>query len=341
MNLIKSTSLIKSNDIWTHDTIVHDRVIGRINEPLLITTCDGESFVPATIVYIQTPEGKRQFRNRRYERKLYDYVRDAELLTKTELKKYLLTDPISQSLMIGIPLEGSEIIRADESFNNICKSKSTFSEVLNSFKKMFPVYDFGVIGSVQLGLNGEKSDIDLFVYGGNDFFDLQKRLAKREIRKKLSITFQSNSRIEKHALEYKARYNIKHSFARKLARMRARYLVSLTNGKKIKLGLNGCSTRGSHSGLTILGSKIIKTVVVSGKIIEIVDSCSYPRKYVLQSRDEKFTVVSHHWSHQLLAKRGDNVTVRGNMRKVFNGESVIFLEAETDLIYPILKLPNP
>ena len=69
--------------------------------------------------------------------------------------------------MAAVPIENSQIIQADTSCKEIVASHPLLSQPLTGLTSEFPEYQFGVIGSMQLGLEGVDSDIDLFVISGS------------------------------------------------------------------------------------------------------------------------------------------------------------------------------
>lgn len=326
MQIVKSISQQKESIFWTHDAIIHKDIIGRVNEPLVITTEEGKKCVPATIVYIKDRKGDRRYKASNYRRDLIDYVRDISKLDNLGLGEYKIYDPISEVFMVAIPVEESEIIKSDQSLNEIILNNGKLSEPLLRLTKLFENIQFGVIGSVQLGLDGEESDVDLVIYGGKEYFEVINCLMDPKLQHKLGIEFQDNERIDKNATKYQERYSILFDEAKEISKLRARFLLKLNNGDSIKLGINSCFKRGQHDGVTILGTTKLKTVEITGKIVDATNCCSFPREYILDNEHGKFLLASHHWGHQLLAPQGVRINVKCNLRKTESGRTIYFLE---------------
>lgn len=318
-------------NFWTHDAIKNGDIIGRINEPIIITTTEGVKYLPTTIVYLSDPHGNRKYKDQTYRRNLVDYVRDIDKLVELGLEQYLLKDEKSGVRIVAVPIENSEIVQADTSCKEIVASHPLLSQPLIRLTSEFPEYQFGVIGSMQLGLEGADSDIDLFIYGGKNFMKLQERLNDPGVQRRLMIAPQDIARVEFHARRYQERYGVGIDVARRIAQGRARYTVIANNGRPIRMGINSCFEKGTHSGVTILNSKFLEAVNLRGTITDIENSCSFPRQYMLDVQNNIVTVASHHWGHQLLAQEGDKVQVAGNLRELSNGRRVVFLENDTNV----------
>lgn len=336
MKVIEKVEWNYHENWWTHDSVIHDMVIGRVNEPLKLITDEGEEFLPTSLVYRKDKNGERRFRNDRYTRDLVDYVRDPIKLPIMGLDEYLLVDRNSETFVAGVPIKNTEFISAGLDLEKIDRYLPGAGKALQRVTENLPQFEFGIIGSLQLGLNGEGSDIDLFVYGGARFLDVRDYLLDEDVQNRLRITFQDENRIREHTAKYQKRYGISYEHARDIAVRRARFLIEMDNNEHVKLGLNGNHKKGSYEGLSILGSTREGFKRIVGRVTSIEHSCSYPREYELDTTQGTQRIASHHWGHQLLVAKNEYATAEGYERTTIDGKKVIFLEDEGgNLIRPV------
>jgi len=339
VEIIQDVRFDLNGDVWTHDGIKNDGVIGRINDPVIFTTDRGREYRPASIIYHKVDDesngnGKewvRQNGDGRWARRLADYSKDMHSLIVQGRPQNLLVDPESGVFVAAVLYdENTTIYNAEEVVGRLSEYAPTWVEPFARITKAFPGVDVGIIGSMQVGLNGELSDIDAVIYGGDNFHRINQALRDEEFSREIGISFQDESRLSEHTSKYIKRYGVSEKVARDIALRRARFLIHTEDDKTIKLGINGNFRRGEHTGVTIFGSKLIGARSYIERIADHENSCSFPRQYVTESG---LVIASNQWGHQLLAEQGDTVSVRGGLRRQKDGRDVLFLESEhTDLM---------
>ncbi len=87
---------------------------------------------------------------------------------------------------------------------------------------------------------------------------------------------------------------------------------------------------------TILKTKKICEMDVTGTIIDNKSSWSFPRKYTIETDqfDEPVQVITHRWAAVRSLVIGDKVTVHGTLRSNEKEEYQIFLETEKHYLLP-------
>ncbi|MCK4885175.1 nucleotidyltransferase domain-containing protein, partial [Candidatus Bathyarchaeota archaeon] len=136
--------------------------------------------VVAFIRYVPDPEGNRERDGTRYS-KFYALSKRYELL-KRDYPKYLVNDPIFNTLLCEVPFEdvkrhyqparGLQDLRNRKNLDDVETTALQFMEILKDNAGV-PWSKLGVSGSILVGLHMPSSDIDLIVYGSETGYRVQ------------------------------------------------------------------------------------------------------------------------------------------------------------------------
>jgi hypothetical protein len=110
--------------------------------------------------------------------------------------------PLSVIKKVYVPKERLHLLLKKKNKDNLQKMTTDFIELLSS-ESGISIEDFGVHGSIALGMHTEKSDIDIVVYGSQNFRKLEKTIKRLVEEGSLSYVF--NNRLDV-ARRFKGRY---------------------------------------------------------------------------------------------------------------------------------------
>lgn len=116
--------------------------------------------------------------------------------------KEVLSAPISSVRNVYVPMECLRSLVRLEKRDSLQQMTLDFINLLSA-KSGICIEDFGVHGSVALGMHSEKSDIDIVVYGAQNFRTLEKTVD--ELVKAGTLTYQASNRLDA-ARRFKGRY---------------------------------------------------------------------------------------------------------------------------------------
>ncbi len=117
-------------------------------------------------------------------------------------QKEVISAPISRIRAVYVPREVLLSLRKAEKRDKLQNMTLDFIKLVSNESKV-PVEDFGVHGSVALGMHSAESDIDIVVYGGRNFRKVEAAVDKLVSKGKLSYVF--NNRLDA-ARRFKGRY---------------------------------------------------------------------------------------------------------------------------------------
>jgi hypothetical protein len=136
--------------------------------------------VVAFIRYVPDPNGNRERDGKRYS-KYYSLSKRYELL-KREYPKYLVNDPVFNTLLCEVavedvkqhyqPAQGLRDLRSKNNLDDAEKTALQFMEILKENAGV-PWSKLGVSGSILVNLHEPSSDIDLIVYGSETGYKVQ------------------------------------------------------------------------------------------------------------------------------------------------------------------------
>lgn len=333
MERFKAISTITDN-LWTYDHLLNNEVIGSVREPHLIITEGGQEFIPASLVYRKKKNGRySDLLKSTYEKHLYDPYRSIHSVPEKSMEDYTIWDEAGNIFIVAVPVDKSEKFRSRDMLKRVLSENSLYKDVIQQIVDYFPECEFGVLGSVALSLNTDDSDLDLFVYGGENYQKLTSNLRIKNIQKDLNLYTLENSNIEKYAKDYSASLNISYCEAKRIAENRSRYIYK-HNNTKLKISFNACFDYEKYQNETILGSKFLKDIKTKCLIKDTINSSVFPRIYVVETNDNELKVISHRWMAQQLIGKGVIAIVKGNLREK-NNTKFITLEDPTDVIVSV------
>jgi len=250
--------------------------------------------------------------------KLYtarNYQRFLETFRKN-FQKYVYFCPFREKEVISAPLNSvKKVYVPRECLKRVTKLKNkdrlqqlTVDLVdLLSSESSIPTEDFGIHGSVALNMHTQKSDIDIVVYGSQNFRRLEKTVQKLVDAGALSYVF--NNRLDA-ARKYKGRFKGKifmYNAVRKPEEVNSKY--GLHKFKPLKPVKFQCTVKDDSEAM--FRPAIYK-----------VENCK-PLDASRNSLIEKIpeTVVSMIGCYRNIAKKGDKVNVSGMLEKVENVET--------------------
>lgn len=144
--------------------------------------------VIAFLRYFPSPEGKRKREGKSYD-KVYHLAERFDLL-RQQYPNYVYYDSIFGRELQGIPKENiQQVYRPIESLDRLIKLENrdalqqdviTFAEIIQQSARV-NASELGISGSVQVGLHGPGSDIDLIVYGRRPSRAVQLALRRAQL----------------------------------------------------------------------------------------------------------------------------------------------------------------
>lgn len=314
-------------DYWTYDTVANFERTAMITEPLAIMTASGLRMIPVNFNYKKCG-GK-------FERQIIEYGLASKYLSSTELDRYLIWDEEAQVVIIGIPLdEQTQVLKARNALRQFTDNNSPITRALLRLIEFFPDQEFGLFGSSALRVRNHDSDLDLFVYGGKSFSFVSRLLEDIRIQSHLQIFPLTNAELEAHAQRYVKRFKVTPEKGRRIASLRSRYWLGVDGQERIKVALSSCFDRQEYRLQTILGSKKIGNVLLEGVIVNTDNASSFPREHIAEIDSQRIQILSMQWVLQRLARVGDRVSIRANLREK-GGSQFLSLEGENDMISPI------
>jgi predicted nucleotidyltransferase len=117
-------------------------------------------------------------------------------------KKEVISAPLSSIMKAYVPSSCLRSLEALKTRDSLQETTLDFIRLLSS-ESGIGSEDFGVHGSVALGMHTSKSDIDIVVYGARNFRKLEKTV--NNLVKDGTLTYQSNNRLDA-ARRFKGRY---------------------------------------------------------------------------------------------------------------------------------------
>jgi len=117
-------------------------------------------------------------------------------------QKEVISAPISRVMAVYVPREVLLSLLKAEKRDKLQSMTLDFISLVSS-ESTVPVEDFGVHGSVALGMHSAESDIDIVVYGGQNFRKVEAAIDRLVNEGKLSYVF--NNRLDA-ARRFKGRY---------------------------------------------------------------------------------------------------------------------------------------
>lgn len=315
--------------IWTYDRIFRDNWLGSVKEPLVVTTESGLRAVPVVLDYKKDDKGDRQslLLPGKYRKALYRYEDAALFRGNPEVGKYLIWDKEADVSILALPLDkDARIFSAREIVYRLLEGFSPHSEILKRIVGFFPQVDFGLLGSWTSLLANGMSDLDMFIYGGDDFEMVTAMLRNPYVQRFLEIEPISTDAQKTYAERYSQRFNLSLEQAQRVALLRSRYV---SDG--IKIAFSGCFSREEYQMQTVLGSRKMGKIQEEGIALETRNSASFPREYVVDVANQPLRVISSIWVLQRMVETGDRVIVRGNLRQK-DGVNFVSLEDQSDII---------
>jgi len=117
-------------------------------------------------------------------------------------KKEVISAPFTSIRKVYIPSESLHSLEKQKSRDNLQEITLEFIKLLSS-ESGLSIDNFGIHGSVAMGMHTSKSDIDIVVYGAKNFRTLEK--AVNRLVKAGTLSYQSNNRLDV-ARHFKGRY---------------------------------------------------------------------------------------------------------------------------------------
>ncbi|MCL5095355.1 MAG: hypothetical protein M1575_01315 [Patescibacteria group bacterium] len=326
------------DDLWSHDKLITDERAAAVRDPLVVIAQSGRRMVPATFEFRSSPSGDRSspLLNGLYVKDYVPYNKRVEDLKDQKLDDFVVLDEEAEISILAVPLdEKNRVFSARRIINRVLDTNSPHSEILKRLTVFFPGIDFGLMGSWGFLLAKPQSDLDLFVYGGENFALVDSKLKDPYILKHLDFQPIPEERQDEYARDYSQRFNISFEQAKRIAKLRNRYLAGTKEGSIIKIALSGSFNREEYRMQTVLGSKKIHAVNEEGIAINIRNSASFPREYIVDIAGQPVSVISMEWVLQKMVETGDKVIVRGMLRAK-NHLEFISLEKREDIIIQTL-----
>lgn len=145
-----------------------------------------EGFVIAYLRYVIDPDGNRMREGMRF-RRVYDLSETQKILNQRNFRKYLNKIPKKDLILQSVPINQIKTIyKPVKKLEYLLTSYETQLETLIikfvkllSHKSEIHLSNFGVSGSLLIGLETNNSDVDLIVYGKNEgkkVYDSLKKL---------------------------------------------------------------------------------------------------------------------------------------------------------------------
>lgn len=322
------------DNLWTYDVIADQNVIGSIREPLRITTESGLVLAPATIDYIKDEQGDRvsPFISGSFVKQTYDYGKASFYGDFQVVRDYLVHDEKAGISIIALPLQPeTRLFRGIANFNRFLDLNIPESQIARRVVDFFPQYRFGIFGSRATLMVDANSDIDMYIYGGEDFIEVTSLLREKDVQQYLGLVPLPEEEQQKYAQVYARRFRIDHEKALKIAHLRSRYLAEKGSGRQVKIAFSGCFDHQEYSMQTLLGSTKIKKIAEEGFVIDVRNSASFPREYMVEIAGQPTRILTMQWVLQRMVEVGERVHIKGFLREN-KGKMFISLEDHDDII---------
>ena len=224
-------------------------------------------------------------------------------------QKEVISAPLSTVKRVYVPRECLQLLTTPKRKDALQKMTLEFVSLLSN-ETGIPLSDLGVHGSVALNMHTEKSDIDIVVYGANNFRRLEAAVDRLVKKGELSYLF--NNRLDA-ARRFKGRYRGKvfmYNAIRKPEEVNSRYgEFSYTPIAAVKF----------HCMVEDDGEAMFRPATYGIQDYEPADSSSR----LPDDKIPKF-VVSMIGCYRNVARKGDEIRVSGmleRVRKVKTGEA--------------------
>jgi len=182
--------------------------------------------------------------------------------------------------------------------------KRFYNEILNcGIQKE----DVGIMGSYLIGFDVKK-DVDFVVYGIENCKLLKSKISS--LKKNLGATSITNEHIEYQINKHTRGYSRNNSF-RKL-------LNNKWNSVQISDGILSTIRFVYKEGEILenyFNKKIVLEKIISGEVVEDLNSSFSPRSFVVRTKDRVYTVATYLWIYQTCVKNGTKVKIKGNLRE--------------------------
>ncbi len=219
--------------------------------------------------------------------------------------KEVISAPLNSVLEVYVPRDCLAFLIKLERRDNLQEKTLNFIGLL-SRESGIAMEDFGVHGSIALNMHSPKSDIDIVVYGSQNFRILEKTIEKLVKVGKLSYVF--SNRLDA-ARRFKGRYSNKifmYNATRKPEEVKSKYgMFKYTPITPVKF----------HCTVTDDSEAMFRPAIYKIEDYESVDSAS-------MLADEKLPdlVVSMIGCYRNVAKQGSKIQVSGTLERVQNVE---------------------
>ena len=290
-------------DVWTYDYIALGNLVGSVRDPFVIKTEAGTELVPASIVYLKSPNGNRKSTivNGAFNKVLYEHSRASDYLKDSVVNSHIVVDEDAQAAILALPISGDiQIFPSSESLDVLRATNTPQAEVVKRFTDKFSDIKFGIFGSQALFMSGPTSDIDLFVLGCKQFTSFHQTLQEEEIQKELELEPLSADEKEFNAIRFANKFQVSVKQARRISELRCRFKVRIGDEYR-SLSFSAALDPSEIRNLGTLGTKKIGKVKEHGTIVNADYSSGFPRIYQVEIEGKIIDVVSMHWSFRALA----------------------------------------
>ncbi|MEM2995610.1 MAG: nucleotidyltransferase domain-containing protein [Candidatus Bathyarchaeia archaeon] len=246
-------------------------------------------------------------------------------------KKEVISVPLSHIKRVYVPKECLDALRRYERKDGLQKLTLDLINLISDESKV-AIEDFGVHGSIALNMHTAGSDIDIVVYGGQNFRKVEAAIKKLVDEKTLTYVF--NNRLDV-ARRYKGRYMDKifmYNAVRKLEEVNSKY--------------------GEYSYTPIAPIKLCCTVKDDGEAmfrpaIYEIGNCQLKNVgFAIQKDVFPTAVVSMIGCYRNIARKGDKIEVSGMLERVEKVDTheisyqvvVGTAKSEEEYIWPVQSL---
>lgn len=320
--------------VWTYDGVKTKRGIGFVMSPSLLIFDDETKGVPGNISYTLSSSGDKPINSKFYSKAIYDAFLNPDKIIEDGLLELLAWDPVSEIPYLYLPLGRETVIfSATQALRHLLNKDSELSASLRKIVNFFKDVDFGILGSRQLGLQSDHSDVDLFVYGGSEIRQVATALRDKEIQNLLGLFPEDEERINRNGARYAYEYKISPEEGKTMAKNKLRYSLRMPR-RTIKLTINSCFKRSEQLKTSLFLAPKRGKISFTGEVIDDSHASSYPREYLIEHNGQITVVASHVWSHKNNVAVGQLAFVRGSIR-VWNNREFISLDSAQDTIHPV------
>jgi len=215
--------------------------------------------------------------------------------------KYVISAPLSSVEKVYVPRDCLASIIGQNRKDSLQKMTLDFVNLLSN-ESSIAIEDFGVHGSIALNMHSSKSDIDIVVYGAENFRKLEKTIEKLVEAKKLSYVF--NNRLDA-ARRFKGRFSGKifmYNAVRKPGEIHSEYgAYKFTPLAPVKFA---CTVNDDSEAM------------FRPAIYKIEDYTSANQSSNLPKEKIPILVVSMIGCYRNIARQGDKIKVAGTLERV-------------------------